>query len=181
MAPRAPAPAVEFRTAAPGDVAVVVELVDGAYRGESGREGWTTESDLLGGRRTDEGALRAVIDDPDALVILAERAGTLAACCEIARCGADARFGMFAVRPRLQSTGIGSALLTRAEQTAVQRWGIGSMHMLVISCRRELLAWYGRRGYAPTGETEPFPYGDERFGIPRREDLEFVVLAKRFA
>ncbi len=35
------------------------------------------------------------------------------------------------------------------------------------------------RGYLPTGETRPFPYGDERFGIPRRDDLVFVVLEKR--
>jgi hypothetical protein len=28
------------------------------------------------------------------------------------------------------------------------------------------------------GETEPFPYGDERYGTPTRDDLYFVVLEK---
>jgi hypothetical protein len=52
------------------------------------------------------------------------------------------------------------------------------MEMTVINLRHELIAWYERRGYRPTGETGAFPYGDERFGIPTRPDLEFVVLAK---
>lgn len=50
--------------------------------------------------------------------------------------------------------------------------------MKVVNVRDELIAWYGRRGYAPTGETAPFPYGDDRFGQPLRDDLSFVVLQK---
>jgi hypothetical protein len=52
------------------------------------------------------------------------------------------------------------------------------MHMTVISVREELIAWYERRGYRRTGRTTPFPYGDERFGIPQRADLEFELLVK---
>ncbi|MBU6298090.1 MAG: GNAT family N-acetyltransferase, partial [Alphaproteobacteria bacterium] len=44
--------------------------------------------------------------------------------------------------------------------------------------RDALIAWYVRRGYELTGETRPFPYGDNRFGEPRRDDLKFVVLEK---
>jgi hypothetical protein len=40
-------------------------------------------------------------------------------------------------------------------------------------------AWYVRCGYALTSETEPFPYGDNRFGIPKRDDMYFFVLRKR--
>ena len=50
--------------------------------------------------------------------------------------------------------------------------------MTVIHTRAELLAFYGRRGYLPTGRTKPFPYGDERFGRPLRDDLCFVVIEK---
>jgi len=53
--------------------------------------------------------------------------------------------------------------------------------MTVIVQREELIAWYERRGYRRTGEHKPFPYGDERFGIPRRDDLRFEVLVKDFA
>ena len=45
--------------------------------------------------------------------------------------------------------------------------------------RDSLIAWYARRGYQPNGETEPFPYDDARFGIPKRNDLRFAVLRKQ--
>jgi hypothetical protein len=51
----------------------------------------------------------------------------------------------------------------------------------VIAQWEDLIAWYVCRGYAVTGETRPFPYGDPRFGLPRRDDLYFVVLEKPFA
>jgi hypothetical protein len=53
------------------------------------------------------------------------------------------------------------------------------MDMTVISARADLIAWYERRGYRRTGQMSPFPYGDERFGIPQRDDLEFELLVKR--
>jgi hypothetical protein len=53
--------------------------------------------------------------------------------------------------------------------------------MLVIRQRTDPIAWYERLGFAMTGRTSPFPYGDERFGRPRRPDLEFVELRKPFA
>jgi hypothetical protein len=52
------------------------------------------------------------------------------------------------------------------------------MQMTVISVRNDLIAWYERRGYRRTGRTSPFPYGDERFGIPLRDDLQFELLVK---
>jgi hypothetical protein len=52
------------------------------------------------------------------------------------------------------------------------------MRMTVITIRDTLIAWYERRGYARTGELLPFPYGDQRFGLPQRDDLRFEVLEK---
>ena len=46
------------------------------------------------------------------------------------------------------------------------------MEMTVIHRRTELIAWYERRGYAPTGETRPFPVD------PPQPQLDFVVLEK---
>jgi hypothetical protein len=51
--------------------------------------------------------------------------------------------------------------------------------MGVLNVRDALIAWYLRRGYEFTGETEPYPYGDNRFGRPLRDDLEFVILEKQ--
>lgn len=50
--------------------------------------------------------------------------------------------------------------------------------MTVIRQRTELIAWYERRGYVNTHRTEPFPHGDEKFGLPKRPDLKFIVLEK---
>ena len=52
------------------------------------------------------------------------------------------------------------------------------MEMTVIDVRRELIAWYVRRGYGYR-RVHPFPYGDERFGVPRVDNLRFVVLGRR--
>jgi ribosomal protein S18 acetylase RimI-like enzyme len=82
------------------------------------------------------------------------------------------------VRPGLQNGGYGRQVLDEAERIARQVWGLVEMRMSVIEQRAELIAWYERRGYARTGEFLPFPYGDERFGLPKRPDLRFAVLAK---
>ena len=86
-----------------------------------------------------------------------------------------------AVRPDGQGTGIGQRLLGEAERIARDDWHCAEMRMTVIDIRNELVAWYERRGYQRTGEHKPFPYGDERFGIPLRDDLRFEVLRKPLA
>jgi len=167
-----------FRMATSNDVASVVVLVESAYRGESGQRGWTTESHLLDGQRTDAESVAALIGSEGSIVLLAEQGGELVACCHIERQDAAGYFGMFAVNPLLQRGGVGRAVLAEAERMAKAAWQATSMRMSVIEQRAELIAWYERRGYELTGETRPFPYGQPRFGIPRRDDLRFVWLSK---
>lgn len=162
------------------DVARIVTLVESAYRGDSSRAGWTTEADLLDGQRTDEAAVLGYLGGPNSEVLLAVRGGELVACCQITRQSATvAYFGMFAVRPSLQGGGIGRWLIAEAERRVVERYRARTLRMTVIRQREELIAWYERLGYVKTGERLPFPYGDARFGIPRRDDLEFLVLEKQ--
>jgi len=167
-----------YRAAVVADIPAVVALVESAYRGESGQRGWTTESHLLDGQRTDAESVRELIGRDDSIILLAERDDVLLACCHIERQGAAGYFGMFAVNPDLQMGGIGRALLAEAERVAHASWRVPAMRMTVIEQRAELIAWYERRGYALTGETLPFPYGDERCGLPRRDDLRFVCMSK---
>ena len=167
-----------FRAATAADIPAIVALVESAYRGDSGRLGWTTESDLLDGRRTDAEGVGALLGQADSVVLLAERDGQLLACCHVEKQGEAGYFGMFAVNPMLQNGGIGKALLAEAERLASEQWQCLAMRMTVIEQRAELVAWYERRGYQRTGEYRPFPYGDERFGIPRRDDLRFEWLVK---
>lgn len=167
-----------FRNAGEADVPALVELIESAYRGDSSRGGWTTEADLLEGRRTDSEGVAAVVKDPDSRMVVVERAGEPVACCQLENRAGHAYFGMFAVRPRLQGAGLGKRVLAEAESTARRAWGAREMHMTVIVQRQDLIAWYERRGYARTGELSPFPYGDERFGVPQRADLAFELLVK---
>ncbi|MEV7686877.1 GNAT family N-acetyltransferase [Streptomyces bungoensis] len=167
-----------FRDATEADVDALVALVESAYRGESSRAGWTTEADILEGQRTDPEGVLEVIRSSDSRVLTVEQDGGIVACCQLEHRGDHAYFGMFAVSPTLQGAGLGKTVIAEAERQARAAWGVTEMHMTVISVRDDLIAWYERRGYRRTGRMTPFPYGDERFGVPRRDDLRFELLVK---
>jgi ribosomal protein S18 acetylase RimI-like enzyme len=173
---------VAFRTAGPEDIAALDALVQSAYRGDASREGWTTEADLLGGQRTDPEALASIIGADGSSIVVAEDGGAIVGCCHIERRGpGTAYLGLLAVSPGLQGRGVGREVVAEGERIARDEWGSARVRMTVIKQRSELIAWYERLGYARTGETAPFPYGDERFGLPKVDDLEFVVLAKQIS
>ncbi|WP_369175037.1 GNAT family N-acetyltransferase [Streptomyces sp. R28] len=170
-----------FRDATDADVDALVALIESAYRGDASRAGWTTEADILQGQRTDPEGVLAVIKAAASRVLTIERDGQVVACCQLEHRGDHAYFGMFAVSPALQGAGLGKVIITEAERQARETWGATEMHMTVISVRNDLIAWYERRGYRRTGRMTPFPYGDERFGIPQRADLQFELLVKELA
>lgn len=167
-----------FRSAQDRDIAAIVPLVESAYRGDASRAGWTTEADLLDGQRTDAESVRALIADPSSVLLLAEASAGLVGCCHLRVAGDSVHFGFFSVAPMRQGQGVGHQLLAEAERHARENLRAGEMQMRVIDCRRELIEWYERRGYARTAEYSAFPYGDARFGLPRRDDLRFETLRK---
>ncbi|GEN80041.1 GNAT family N-acetyltransferase [Actinotalea fermentans] len=170
------------RPATDDDVPAVVALVQSAYRGDASRAGWTTEADLLGGQRADDAMVRALLDVPGSTVLVLDDAsagdGSLLACCHVQeRADGSCYVGMLAVRPDAQARGLGRVMLGAAEARA-RAAGAQRLEMTVIAQRAELIAWYERLGFADTGERSPFPYGDERFGVPLRPDLEFRHLVR---
>ena len=167
-----------FRAATDADIDAIVALVTSAYRGDASRAGWTTEADLLDGARIDPDVLRGDIARDGSRVVLAERDGALLACAHVAIDGDAGYFGMFSVVPGLQGGGIGKQVLAECERIVRDDWRLPAMRMTVIDVRDELIAFYQRRGYRRTGITKPFPYGDARFGEPKRDDLRFEVLEK---
>lgn len=172
---------MQVREAGSADVLAVVTLVESAYRGGSSREGWTTEADLLRGQRTDPDQVADLLAAPDTVLLVVDRGDDLVACCQLEKRGARAYFGLFAVSPGEQGGGLGKRIISYAEDYAAGQWSCRQMEMTVIRQRVDLIAFYQRRGYRDTGIRSPFPYGDERFGIPQRDDLEFTLLEKELA
>jgi ribosomal protein S18 acetylase RimI-like enzyme len=171
-----------IRDANPADIPALHELIESAYRGEASRAGWTTEADLLDGQRTDPDDLASILSDPKQGLLTAWRGDDLVGCVLIADRGEGiGYFGMLSVSPTLQGGGLGRQLVETAQATMAKRFGSNRVRISVFPQRETLIAWYERLGYRATGATLPFPYGDPRFGLPKRNDLHFIVMERALA
>lgn len=162
------------------DLPAIVALMNAAFRGKGTEQSWCVESGYITGNRTNELLLREEIA-AGAQFLLAKEDVTSAiqGCVSVQVLAAERWYlGSLTVDPALQNKGFGRKLLRSAEEYAVAH-GARRMEMTVLNVRSALISWYERRGYHLTGESRPFPYGDHRFGMPTREDLEFVVLEKQ--
>jgi ribosomal protein S18 acetylase RimI-like enzyme len=159
----------------------IIDLINLAFRGAGPAASWNTEAVFVEGPRLNESLLhedlaakpkahllmyRDTLDGPllGTVLLAPEKDGIW-------------YLGLLTVRPDLQKRKLGRTLLTAAEGYAKER-GARRVQMTVVNVRDTLIAWYERRGYSLTAETRPFPYGDDRFGNPLRNDLHFVVLEK---
>lgn len=165
-----------------GDAEAINQLVNSAYRGESSKQGWTTEADFLGGQRIDTAGVLEIMKTPNSKLLLAhDSEKNLAGCVHLKKTSdQEAYLGMLTVKPTLQDHGLGQILLKASENWA-KKENCESISMTVIAQRPELIQWYERHAYVKTNETSPFPYDNPRFGIPLRQDLYFVVLKKRIS
>ncbi len=165
---------VLIRPASIADVPALQALVQSAYRGDSARDGWTHEADLVEGERITQATLAAVLSHPDERIFVAERGGMLIGSVQISDRGSGIGYlGLLSVAPRLQAAGLGKTLIAAAEREAVKLFGATMMEISVIERRAELIAYYERRGYVRTGEYRPFP-------IPMTPPLRLMMMAKRF-
>lgn len=155
-------------------------LVNSAYRGESSKKGWTTEAALLDGQRVDLERIQEMIGNENSVILVAENEinGHIDGCVHLENHAGRCYLGMLTVKPTLQKKGLGGMLLEEAEAFA-DFWGCKEIYMTVIEQRAELISWYQARGYKLSGEKKPFPSEDTRFGIPKVQGLQFVVLTKK--
>jgi ribosomal protein S18 acetylase RimI-like enzyme len=173
-----------YRVATLQDCESLSLLINSAYRGESSCQGWTTEDSLVGGQRVDIQMLTDVINDhKNVILVFFDRTDqTLIGCVQLQHKPEvkSAYLRMLTVRPNLQGQGYGKFIMSVAENYAVNNWNVEYVEMTVIIQRSELIAYYNRRGYVDTGLRKPFPSHDIKFGIPKRNDLEFCVMQKCF-
>lgn len=168
-------PAINF--AGSSDIPGIRDLLNSAYRGESSRQGWTTEAGLISGEvRTNEQMLQEVMQQPGSVILLYRQENKIIGCVNLQQHGNRLYLGMFSVSPQLQGGGIGKKILQAAEEYALHI-NCNAIYMSVISVRKELIDWYKRHGYTDTGERKPF-HEDAVTGkhlIP----LEFMMLQKQ--
>jgi len=173
--------ALSFRLAAVADAAEIAALVNTSYRGETSRQGWTTEADLLDGLRVNAGDVQRLIQPEQgaiaSAILLCIIGGEIVATVCLEKIADAAHIGMFAVNPAMQGYGIGKQLLAYAESYARQHWAVNRFLMHVINVRHELIAFYERRGYRRTGVLEPFPVNPDMWQ-PKLAALQLETLEK---
>lgn len=159
------------------DIPALNILINSAYRGESSKQGWTTEANLLEGKRTNEEELEEIINNPKNTILKFTENDKIIGSVLLVQKESQLYLGMLTVSPELQNSGIGRKMLIEAENHA-KSLGLSSIIMTVISVRTELIDWYKRRGYVDTGEREAFPESEIHVTVSE-EPLEFIYLEKK--
>lgn len=170
-----------FRYATQADAPALVDLIERAYRGVETAGLWFSEAHLLKGPRTSIADISGLIAQPDSRFLVAEQEGQIAGCCLLQKTksvdgqsGKDsdaAYFGMFAINPAINATGLGKIVLAEAERRVRELWNAKAMVMTVINVRTELIGYYERRGYKLSGARHPFPFSDTTGEVTRDFDL----------
>lgn len=192
--------ALSFRLATHDDTVAVVALVNSSYRYD--KDGWTSESSIVTGDRVSKSLYSDSINDTcttevwlmqyNSTVATAyddiemgrikdyvstDKSSNIIACIQLQYNDNSISFGMFAVAPVLQSIGIGKHVLNYIESIARDK-KMQSIKLSVITMRKELYEYYARRGYHPI-DVKPFPYDDDRLGVPIIGDLTFTEMEKK--
>jgi N-acetylglutamate synthase-like GNAT family acetyltransferase len=135
---------MRIRAAQGRDVEAVANLVNPAFRPER----FFTDED-----RTNLDKVRALLETGKFLLL--EDSGSLVGCVYLELRGERGYFGLLAVEPSRQRSGMGSRLIEAAEDYR-RAAGCRLMDLTVVNLRTELPAMYRRLGYRENG-IEPFP------------------------
>jgi GNAT superfamily N-acetyltransferase len=136
---------VKVRTAGAGDISSITSITNAAF----GIEGFIT------GTRTNESSVAEMMQKGKFLVAETSGEGILASVYVELR-GPRAYFGMLAVNPSHQGSGLARVMVQAAENYA-RRHGRSVMDITVLSQRPELLPLYHKLGYTETGTEEFHP------------------------
>jgi membrane protease YdiL (CAAX protease family)/GNAT superfamily N-acetyltransferase len=167
----------QFRSATGADAAAIASLVNRAYRPLGQSPGWTHEAHLVEGDRISVAGVEALLA-PGSVVLVASEGEAIIGCVHIESRGDQAYIGMLTTEPARQAQGLGRQLLWQAERCARKHLRATGFRMSVLEARHDLLAYYARRGYEPTGESEPF-HASCGVGELRVPGLRVLTLAKR--
>ena len=153
---------LHIRVAIATDMPQMVSIVNAAFAIE----------DFLEGTRTDEQRMAEVMKKGTFLV--AEKAGNIVASVYSEMRGERAYFGMLAVDPSQQGTGLGRKMIDAAEEHCRQQ-GAKVMDIAVLTLRPELPALYRKFGYIETGVEEFKPSRPLKPGV----ECHAIIMSKQ--
>lgn len=170
---------LNFRTATPEDATQLQQIVELAFRTEDTRSDWTDNLGISSDFRIDTKEILAMITKPESVMLMAtDDKGTLLGTIGTSKRDANhARLFMLAVDHTRQCGGVGRQILEYAEGYAARTWGVTTLCLNALSNRKQLIAWYVRRGYKETGDTSPFPR-ERHEGLVLPDDLCFIEFEK---
>jgi GNAT superfamily N-acetyltransferase len=126
------------------DAGNVARLVNAAFR---------PERFFIAADRTNPEKVRALMQK--GTFLLTEEASILTGCVYVELRDERGYFGLLAVDPALQRSGLGSRLVAAAEEYC-RAAGSGFMDLTIVNLRLDLPPFYRRLGYVESG-TLPFP------------------------
>lgn len=152
---------VLIRVAEAEDAEAVSSVINAAFR--------KAEGFLIDRDRIDLPTVRELLRTGTFLV--AEENEAVVGCVHVEMRGERSYLGLLSVDPDGQRAGMGSKLMTAAEDYCA-RAGSHFMDLRIVSVRKELPEFYHRRGYVETG-TAPFTPG-----LEPKVPCHFVNMAK---
>ncbi len=158
-----PEPAVRVRIATPEDMGAMIPVVNAAFAVEHFIEGTRTDAERMG----------ELMRKGEFLVAEYEAARVFASVYTELR-GERSYFGMLAVDPGRQGSGLGRVMVEAAENHCRAR-GSQWMDISVLSLREELLPFYCKLGYAETRREEFRPSRPLKRGF----ECHCIVMSKR--
>jgi ribosomal protein S18 acetylase RimI-like enzyme len=156
---------IAIREARPDEAPVITGVINRAYE---------VEAFFKIGDRTDEPEIARYLQKDTFLV--AEDESRIVGAVRVKNHGSEGHFGMLAVDPSAQGSGLGRLLVGAAESWATER-GCTSMWLEVVNLREELPPWYRKLGYEVAG-TQPWP-GDSLERVSRQ--VHFIIMSKQLA
>jgi len=135
---------MKTRVAEPDDAEDIARLVNTAFR---------PERFFIDGDRTNPEKVRALLQKGKFLLV--EQVGILAGCVYVELRGERGYFGLLAVDPEVQRSGLGTRMVAAAEEYCRDA-GCQFMGLTIVNLRKELPGFYNRLGYTESG-TLPFP------------------------
>jgi GNAT superfamily N-acetyltransferase len=163
MGSHAQSPSIHICVAEPAEVFAAIPLVNDAFSVETFFEGPRTDEAEMA-RRLSTGAFLI------AKIVASDRALALVYV-EIKR--ERGYFGMLAVDPSHQGTGLGRRMIEAAEEFC-RRAGCAHLDIHVLNLRTELPPFYRKLGYVETGTAELHPVNGLKPGLK----CHIVVMSK---